>query len=680
MPIYNQIHTQGASIDRVTQARVISTAEVIRVSSVASIIGVDPAQINAYASLDTNARIVPIYFQTAQDNPTAAANLSLSIGVLDEQGVRTDHVVNIHITSPLIAEVQSAIDNAATGVAGVSLSASVTGNRLTISAVDTLAQGAVTHLSVLDSAHASKVSLTDIRNPSVPFRYYAPDARAISAVGQVDSTPARHGHAATTPLSSGVAEYEDRTSASLNRSTYRLASEVDRIDAESLRLEPELREIPLIVTDIVGATLANDYSATAPEARVIHGAGKVILALRGITPAYMFGVESPLCQLVDAQGEPTIRVYASESSANASLRGSSADFGDIVRFSDWYDLHAATMNSEDLSEIDVSTLHSLSSLDPRESTTYFKVDPITIQFTSSIDNVAHNMILGHDIGLLVVREWLGNLRAIVGPAYDAPALRALTSPVDLEDLPNSGDIDIIRAPILHPGAWCIAVADGYLRNDVASRGIRVRLPVLSDHKSLRSADGASANSEVHEHILRLEGPQVRSLPPEPKVSLPDVHRYPMSSSRGDLGHLPESALDDVLAYQGADKNNALTNKELEEDRVAYMRQARTPLTIAQAPSVDFNRLASVSSSGYATRDDLSQVESSSGLPESERHRYIEMLSQYISEDITLVEVHPTRDIAMTVSAPALGIPLGIPFGPSSGSANKKEKGRQLASP
>lgn len=641
MPIYNPIHTQGASVDRVTQATVIANAELIRVSAVGALIGIDASNITAYANLDANARIVPIYFQSSQDNPMASANLSLSFGVTDVQGLETLHTVDINITSPLIAEVQSAINAVDTGVVGVSLQASVTGNRLTIQAVDALQQGSVTQLSVLDSAHAVKVSLTDVRNPLVPFRYFAPDKRAVSVVGEIDSTPARHGHSSTTPLSAGVAEYEDRTSASLNRSTYRISKALDTLDAESARLEPEIVEIPLTVRTASSSSLVNDYSSTSPEARIIHGAGQVIVAIRGVTPAYMFGGESPLCQIVDAQGEPTVRVYASQESAIRSIRTSSEDFGDFARFADWYDLPDGM---SDLTAIDTTTLRSLSSLDPRGSSGYLKVDPITIQFTSDVDNVAHNTILDHDIGLLIVREWLGNRRAIIGAAHDAPALRSFTNPVDLNDLPASGDVDIVRAPILHKGAWCIAVVDGYLRDDLDNRGVKLRLPVFSDRAVLRSLDGASANSDVYEHLMRLEGPQVRALPASPSVSMSDVRSYPMSAARGDLGHLPESDISDVDAYDG-DKNTQATNRELLEDKVTYVRQARTPITLTQAAAVTSNRLSDVSDSGSAARADLEQVEASSALPESERQRYIEMLSQYISEDITIVRVPSDRDVA-----------------------------------
>ncbi|MGA1353845.1 MAG: hypothetical protein ACO32I_03545, partial [Candidatus Limnocylindrus sp.] len=74
---------------------------------------------------------------------------------------------------------------------------------------------------------AEHVSATDPRAPI--FRYYAPDPRGISRRDDIAPPPARAGHE-TSPVSAGVARYEERTSASINRGVGRISYDMDTLN------------------------------------------------------------------------------------------------------------------------------------------------------------------------------------------------------------------------------------------------------------------------------------------------------------------------------------------------------------------------------------------------------------------------------------------------------------------
>ena len=650
MAIYAHTHNQGSSLDRVRQPRIASTAEVVRVSQLESLLGIEPNEVVAYRGLDANTLVLPLFFQTEEQNSVTTANLALRVHYTNSLGQALTEDLDIAINSPSISDVISAISQTDTGIEGVTLEAEMRGGRLNITLQGAPLEGSLRWLSVRDSVNLQRVSATDIRNPAVPFKYFYPDMRARSVVGEVVGTPARRDGPSTTSLSAGVAEYEDRTSSSLNRSSERLSRELDRRDLRSTRLMPEVIEIPIAVEDISSATLSNDYSSSAVQCKLIHGGGKVILALRGVTPSYTVGGSSPDAKIVNYNNEPTLRLYGSQDSADRAephSRQSVLDFGTPLAISEWYDLGEDALSSQDLETLVPDSLISLGDIAPRQQAQYTRVDEITLQFSEDIPNRPNNVLLSIENEYFFVREWLGERRAIIGPVAGSQHASYLGGGAGLEVLQSSGDVFIVRAPVLHRGAWAIFVTDGYLASYATDAELKLRLPVFGDRGDMPVHSlGSPTSNGVHEYLLRLEGPQTAQIPPYPHTSLRDVARYPLGATRGDLGPLPESSPADVLDYEGP-KNDRANNIELREDRIPYIRQTNIPLTVKQGSVLSVNHLAESAGSGTATRSDLKNVLSASGLPTSESTRFGNMLSRYIEEDLAVtVDVYPDRDIAV----------------------------------
>lgn len=93
-----------------------------------------------------------------------------------------------------------------------------------------------TYIQAENFSVAGHVSATDPRAPI--FRYYAPDPRGISLRGALAAPPTRRENE-TSPLSAGVARYEERTSASINRGIEGVSRQVDELSdaVESLVLQ-----------------------------------------------------------------------------------------------------------------------------------------------------------------------------------------------------------------------------------------------------------------------------------------------------------------------------------------------------------------------------------------------------------------------------------------------------------
>jgi len=288
---------------------------------------------------------------------------------------------------------------------------------------------------------------------------------------------------------------------------------------------------------------------------------------------------------------------------------------------------------------------SLGSMNLRQTLSYAKVDPITLQFSEDIDNRPLNVLIripdaSANNLYFVVREWLGPRRAIIGTALDSRHARYLSLGEHLNDVPSTGTVEIVRAPILSRGAWSIFFTDGYLSPYEAALTLKLRISVFSDRGDMPLySHGGHTSDTVHEYLSRLEGPQVAEIPQYPHTSLRDISRYPLSSTRGDLGVLPES--DPELVHTAAgDKNTHATNEELREDRVSYLRQTSLPITLNQAQATS-NRLGDISNGG-TSRADLLSAYSASTLPHSESERFKSMLSRYVEETLTV-----TLDVYLT---------------------------------
>lgn len=196
---------RGVDVPRVAVPTLVSTLAVKRVSDLSA----EEQSVN-YSTLSPDDEVFPVFH--------LAGNLALRIGVSSSDnaisGYRT-FLVATCTAEALAAEISSAPN----------ISAVITSGKLVISAT----HSSVTALYISEYEALNHVRATDPRAPL--FRYAAPDARGGSAAGNVQP-PAPRRDAEVSAVTAGVARYEERTSASLNRGLTRITDNMDKLDDE----------------------------------------------------------------------------------------------------------------------------------------------------------------------------------------------------------------------------------------------------------------------------------------------------------------------------------------------------------------------------------------------------------------------------------------------------------------
>lgn len=651
MSIYKEIHNQGSSKELVELPELVSTQEAGYINNIASILGVNQANVLGYANLNADDPIFPLYFLEGGDAINASAVLKVGIGYIDSFGAAQEQQVSINLSSPKTEDVVASVINTATGLDNVSLSSKVVGNRLSIGVVDLNSPRIVRHLSVLKSNHVAKTSVTDIRNPLRLFSYYAPDTRATSKVGDVKPGPSRSNGDFTIPGSAGVSRGEDRTSSSLNRSGQILSAEIDELNKKVDLENTAVLRVPISV-EALGGVASNYSEEPEPTCLIKHGQGKVVVATRGFTPAAYLSKEAPSWVIVDESTQNILRIHSTEGGANLSTKYTIEDHGSILAPSACYIVDEVGLSTADILSFDPENtdLKQLASIEALSEVSYNKVDDITIEFSSIYAPREPNTLVSFldsedTLQYLVIREWVGQDRAILGGIQHTPFSGLGLSAGDLADLQNNGQLNIHRAVFLNKGQWVVSIYDGYLNSNlIQNKSLEMVTTAFSKGLSIEQFSVTdTASNELYNYLVRLTSDQAYELGELPNITLKTLANQPLGKSVADLGAYPESNPVDVDADVGLKLLNP-DNSIIDAPKTPLDVKSVDLISLRQSHAVSSNIITDLSGVENPTKAQADNLLASSSLPYAEQERYKSYLRQFTSYVVGEVTVFPDRDI------------------------------------
>lgn len=444
----------GASIDRVATPRIVSTAESL---TRAELFTADPSLggISAYnyaGALPTDV-VYPLFFS---DLPTAV--ISVRANWIDNVGDPGSYSFNFLISDPRVQSVVDAINSTWPGAVDVSVTARADGSRLVLSMAAREPLVEVVSLEILNAVAVPNACAATEVWPFAMFRYFEPDRRAISRVGDVVPPPPRPG-TFTTPLSRGVAHGEDRTSASLNRGIDEITRDLLRRDhtADLLTAPVALRGVTnytASVTEVSLDPLATGDSFGAPVRVLSHpSSAGTFIAVRGAR----WRAQRDMVRLVDASLHADLTL---SSTPHTLDRGGDHRFIDATTEGEW-----VVVTGPESTMITAAPGHyrSPTSDRPLVTTGYRMVDEVTIEFLEELDPTLRltEMVIKDSATQagMYVTSWLGGWRATVRPFNGASDLRVSAgNRAGVQEglsMPAHGTALLHRGPYVEPHEWLV---------------------------------------------------------------------------------------------------------------------------------------------------------------------------------------------------------------------------------
>lgn len=506
----------GARIERVQVPTLVSTGESLTRAEL-FVAFPEAANIDAYAYAGARAtdRIYPLFHSNLVD---CALKLRLVYSLSGTEQVVERTALS---TLPLIGSVVEDINSVWADLANVRVRARNDGSRLVITAEPSAPNVNPIRLEVLNSAVAGRCSATEVWSHTL-FRYFSPDPRAISRVGDVVPPPPRP-HQFTTPISRGVAEGEDRTSASLNRGLELVSRELtERAHAQDLHT----RRVALGF-DAVNDSLVPEFdlSPEIPPGEGIALVGTAVshpdsegtlLFFKGAR--WLIEVDTPWALVENASfGEAAL-----SSTPHTQDRDGSHTYFNATH-ADWHVHYGPTI-------VGITTLVAdnsrrlLSSVACKGNLACRMVDSETIEFLNPLDPFEQitEAVLKDSAGAgCYVVEWLGPYRAIIAPLKGASPHRTaagIRAGVDAELVfDGNGNIDLHRGPYVDPHEYVAASVPGYYVTPSMTDGLTLTSYVTHVHPVYQDALGEVPTSilpfDAHVALLQRHGPYGESARP-----------------------------------------------------------------------------------------------------------------------------------------------------------------------
>jgi hypothetical protein len=506
---------QGAHLDRVQTPTLVSTGEAMTRGAWRATepeLASDIAAYN-YASAHDDDLIFPLFYADL-----ATTRLSVTVTFSSPDGDVEQTRVAI-MSDVRVGPVLTAINIAWADVEKVAVEARMDGSRVVLTARSAAVGFDPISLRINNSADINAGSANHVWAYSF-FRYYAPDPRAVSRVGDPKPPPPRPG-LFITPQSRGVAHGEERTSHAVNRGLDDVVHQLEHTrDVSELPVRYQafnglMARPPEVPAPTVGSVLPISVSVRTVVLEEVEG---TFIWLRGAR----WLVDPPFVQLIDTTRNAHLALYSRKDDEE---RHGDDTYYDPSQY-DWKVHYGPTA----WSETDLATDASIGAAVPLQSSvTYVMVDPTTVEFSAIFDpteQVTQAILRDVDTGeSMYVVSWMGPSRARVGRLDERAllrhnaAVRAGASVGDYSITLPGGKLDMYRGPFIEPHEYVTKFIPGFFpdTNDVLHH-----ITVVGAHAGIHPAFEQAVADDVpqdvteyatHVALLQRRGPYARELGP-----------------------------------------------------------------------------------------------------------------------------------------------------------------------
>ena len=509
---------QGAHLDRVQTPTLVSTGEAMTLGAWRATepgLASDIAAYN-YASARDDDLIFPLFYADL-----ATTRLSVTVTFSSPDGDVEQTRVAI-MSDVRVGPVLTAINIAWADVEKVAVEARMDGSRVVLTARSAAVGFDPISLQINDSAELNACSASHAWDYAF-FRYYAPDPRAISRVGDPKPPPPRPGQFIT-PMSRGVAHGEERTSHAVNRGFDDVVHELEHtrdMSALPARIQAfkGLMTRPFTVSaPSVSPTVETTSSLVSARTAVLGSVEGTFISLRGAR----WLVDAPFLQLIDTTRNAHLALYSRKD--NNERRGDDTYY-DPSQY-DWRVHYGPAA----WSEADLETDPLIGSTAPLQSSvTYVMVDQTTVEFSAVFDpteQVTQAILRDVDTNeSMYVVSWLGPSRARVGRLDERSllrhnaAVRAGAAASQYSATLPGGTLNIYRGPYVEPHEYVTKFIPGFFP-DISPIGQNIRVvgAHAGVHSAFESAVAEVAPQDVTEYathvaLLQRRGPYARELGP-----------------------------------------------------------------------------------------------------------------------------------------------------------------------
>ena len=500
----------GAQVDIVTTPTLVSTGESLTLAEL-FVAHPEYATLGAYDG-EPEERVYPIF-------TTDVAQSRLSVTVRYQSGGQLlEHTLAVMFDDPRVDAVVSAFNTTWQTFPDVRVRARNDGARWVITAARSVEGIDPIALQINNSAALGSDSVTQT-SPHALFRYYAPDPRAVSHVGDVTPPPPRSG-SFTTPKSRGVAFGEERTSHSLNRGLDEAIREFDRQrDAADRPVTTITLQGALYANEVLLPSLPQSFEDLDLPVRGYTDEGGTLLAFRGAK----WRVESPFFELIDLPRNAALALY---STPRDDERPGNGGYHDASLVSEWrvhYGPNPLTPGQRS------ATLANPALLDQGALLTaqYVMVDATTIEIADSLtpqEQLTEAILRDTATGeAMYVTEWIGPFRARLGRLSERASARHAAAQragvVEYAETLPGGEIALHRGPYIEPHEWVIKYVPGFYPDastttTIAVRGVATGVVDVDFYRSKLIEDpiGVVPYAE-HVAALQRRSPYARELAP-----------------------------------------------------------------------------------------------------------------------------------------------------------------------